>query len=392
MDENKKKDLINGDNDSGNDKIGRQVEIGDDKNGIAENDVTENGSADKNSTADRQVNVNEQNSKADRQVDSDERVNADKSRSDESDSTADKVSYGAAVRTDERPINAIEPKSDADRQVNVNEQNSKADERVNLDAPKKKNKSLLASIIVYCAVIPAVIALGIVLFKDRKYNIISIAIAFLTCVPFFFRFEKQKTGVREMVVIAVMTAISVVGRMVFAPIPFFKPVTAIVIITAIAFGGQAGFIVGSFTAIVSNIYFGQGPWTPFQMLSWGLIGLVVGLVTTRKKKVGFIFLALAGIIGGAAFSLLMDVWTTVSAGGTFTFDRYLMYVVSALPVTITYMYSNVIFLLVLTQPILNKLNRVKTKYGLFAERNQVVCTLSDSLKRFISLFKKKRDK
>lgn len=187
-----------------------------------------------------------------------------------------------------------------------------------------------------------------------------------------------------------MTAISVVGRLIFAPLPFFKPVTAVVIITAIAFGGDAGFIVGSFTAIVSNIYFGQGPWTPFQMLSWGLIGFITGLVTSKSKKVGPVFLILSGVIGGAGFSLLMDVWTTLSATGTFLWDSYLVYITSALPMTITYMYSNVAFLLVLTQPILGKLNRVKTKYGLFPERNTVVCTLSEIVKKIFAKFRRKR--
>jgi uncharacterized membrane protein len=214
-------------------------------------------------------------------------------------------------------------------------------------------------------VIPSVIAVGVLLFKDRKYNIVSVIIAFLACVPFFIGFEKGKTGVRELVVIAVMTALSVVGRLIFAPLPGFKPVTAIVIITAIAFGGQAGFITGAMSALISNIFFGQGPWTPFQMFVWGFIGLLAGLIFKPDKKPNVILLIITGILGGVLFSLLMDIWTTLSVDGEFNFSRYLFFISSGFGFMTVYAVSNVIFLLLLTNPILKKLNRIKIKYGIF---------------------------
>ena len=113
-------------------------------------------------------------------------------------------------------------------------------------------------------VVPAVIFIGVTLFNDRKYMLISVFIAFLSCLPFFVAFEKGRRTGRELVVIAVMSAISIVGRIIFAPIPGFKPVSAIVIITGMALGAEAGFITGSMTALASNVFFGQGPWTPFQ--------------------------------------------------------------------------------------------------------------------------------
>ena len=95
----------------------------------------------------------------------------------------------------------------------------------------KKNilRTVITAVVLF-VLIPLTIWLGVWLFEDRKYNIISIIIALLSCVPFFVRFEKGKSGAREMIVIAVMAAFSVVGRLVFAPIPAFKPVTAITII------------------------------------------------------------------------------------------------------------------------------------------------------------------
>lgn len=230
---------------------------------------------------------------------------------------------------------------------------------------KKQIYKTIVSVCIFFIVIPLVIWFGVWLFNDRKYNVISMAIALLSCVPFFIRFEKGKSGAREVVVIAVMTAFSVIGRLIFSPIPGFKPVTAITIIAGIALGAESGFMVGSLTAIVSNIFFGQGPWTPFQMFVWGIIGFLSGLCFYKKQTSNRFILAVIGLVGGIAYSLLMDIWTTVSMEGTFNISRYLFYISSSFPFMAIYAVSNVVFLFVLAKPFLEKLNRIKTKYGIF---------------------------
>lgn len=247
--------------------------------------------------------------------------------------------------------------------------NSETTASPNSTSSNKRRKKTIISILVYLVLIPLVIFVGMELFDDRKYNIISMIIAVLACVPFFIGFEKGKSGSRELVVIAVMIALSVVGRLIFAPIPGFKPITAIVVITAIAFGSQAGFLTGAMSAIISNIFYGQGPWTPFQMFVWGMIGLIVGLIFKRDKKPNYLLLLLVGIVSGIMFSLLMDIWTTMSFDGEFLLNRYLFYVVSSVPFMAVYAVSNVVFLLLLTKPILVKLNRIKVKYGIFKTYN-----------------------
>ncbi|MBU5294574.1 ECF transporter S component [Anaerosalibacter bizertensis] len=213
--------------------------------------------------------------------------------------------------------------------------------------------------------IPLSIALGVILFKDRKYNLISIIIAFLSCLPIFFSFEKGKTSTRKMTILSVMVAISVAGRFVFAAIPGFKPVTAIVVITAIYFGSEAGFLTGSLSAIISNIYFGQGPWTPFQMFSWGMLGLIAGLPFMRKLLLkNKIILAIYGVFAGVIYSLMMDVWTVLAMDGVFNARRYLAAVTTALPVMAIYAVSNVVFLMLAIKPFGEKLERIKTKYGI----------------------------
>lgn len=213
--------------------------------------------------------------------------------------------------------------------------------------------------------IPLTVALGVWLFGDRKFNVISAAVAFLSCVPFFIRFERGKNGARELAVIAVMTAFSVVGRLVFAPLPGFKPVTAFTVISGVALGPEGGFLVGSLTAVVSDFFFGQGPWTPFQMFSWGILGFLSGVLLFRANKKSLAVICLLGAAGGAVFSLIMDIWTTLSLDGGFVWRRYAANVFAGLPFMGIYALSNVVFLLLLAKPFLSKLERIKTKYGIF---------------------------
>lgn len=213
-------------------------------------------------------------------------------------------------------------------------------------------------------VAPLIVLCGVFFLGDRKYAFVSLALSVVACIPFFVSFEKGKNDARRIVIIAVMTALSVAGRFVFAPIPFFKPVTAIVIITAIYLGAEAGFITGAFSAVVSNFYFGQGPWTPFQMFAWGLIGFLAGLLAKRLVE-SKVLLIIFGALSGVVFSFIMDVWTTLWADGTFNIARFITSITTAAPFTVVYMVSNVIFLLLLTKPIGRKLQRLKTKYGIF---------------------------
>lgn len=211
--------------------------------------------------------------------------------------------------------------------------------------------------------IPLAILAGSSLFRDKQYAWISLCVTVVACIPFFLSFEKGRSGTKQMIIIAVMVAFAVIGRILFAPIPGFKPVTAIVVITAMYFGGEAGFMTGALAAVISNFYFGQGPWTPFQMFIWGMIGLLAGLLAAPLKRNKLILL-LYGVFSGVIFSLLMDVWTVLWWDGTFNWTRYGAAVISALGFTAVYAVSNVVFLFVLGKPIGTKLERIKDKYGL----------------------------
>lgn len=210
--------------------------------------------------------------------------------------------------------------------------------------------------------IPALIIAGAFVFPQRSFTYISLFVIILACVPFFLSFEK-KSSTRRIVLLAVMTALSVAGRFIFAPLPFFKPVTAMVVIAGMYFGSEFGFLTGALSAVISNFYFGQGAWTPFQMFSWGIIGFVAGILSNPliKSKVVLIIYA---VFAGVVYSFLMDIWTVLWMDGAFNPARFIAAVGTALPVTLEYIVSNIVFLLILAPMFGKKIERLKTKYGI----------------------------
>lgn len=220
----------------------------------------------------------------------------------------------------------------------------------------------LLGILLPFVVMPAVV-LGFALGPLRRnYALASLLITLMALVLFSCGFERRKTGTRRMILVAIMSALSVLGRFVFGVIPGFKPITAVVVITAMYIGGEAGFLTGALSAVISNFYFGQGPWTPFQMLSWGLIGLLAGLLAMPLKR-SRILLSLYGIFAGVAYSFLMDIWTVLWYNGSFNPGLYAAALATAIPYTVMYAVSNVIFLNLLAKPFGEKLYRIKIKYG-----------------------------
>ena len=220
----------------------------------------------------------------------------------------------------------------------------------------------LLGILLPFVVMPAVV-LGFALGPLRRnYALASLLITLMALVLFSCGFERRKTCTRRMILVAIMSALSVLGRFVFGVIPGFKPITAVVVITAMYIGGEAGFLTGALSAVISNFYFGQGPWTPFQMLSWGLIGLLAGLLAMTLKR-SRILLSLYGIFAGVAYSFLMDIWTVLWYNGSFNPGLYAAALATAIPYTVMYAVSNVIFLNLLAKPFGEKLYRIKIKYG-----------------------------
>ena len=185
-------------------------------------------------------------------------------------------------------------------------------------------------------------------------------------IPFFLVFEGRKPQAREIMVIAVLAAIGVAGRGAFFMVPSFKPIAAIVIITGISFGGEAGFLVACMIMMISNMFFGQGPWTPWQMFSYGIIGFLAGILyqkgILKAKKLHLClygFLSIMFIWGG-----IMNPASVLMSYGYLTKESVIAFYISGAPVDLVQATSTVFFLWFLSKPLLEKLERIKRKYGL----------------------------
>ena len=207
--------------------------------------------------------------------------------------------------------------------------------------------------------IPLLVLLGAIYFESQRYIIISLGVAFLSLLLFVAGFERKQTGSRRMVIVSVMTALCVVGRFV----PVFKPITAITAVSAVYLGGESGFLIGAISALISNCYFGQGPWTPFQMLAWGLIGFFAGILANPLKK-SRLLLTIYGLISGIFYSLVMDVWTVLWYNQGFDITLYKLAIISAIPYIVMYSFSNVVFLWLIAKPFGQKFERIRLKYGI----------------------------
>lgn len=225
-----------------------------------------------------------------------------------------------------------------------------------------KLKKWISYIILLIAV-PVVILVGNIVFQGKQYAFISLAVIILSLIPFIMSFEHNDHTTIKLVIIAVMISISVVSRIVFSMIPGFKPVTALVIITAMYFGGECGFITGALTALISNFFFSQGIWTPFQMFTWGIIGSIAGIISKYLKS-NKVLLIIYGVISAMVFSLIMDLWNVLWQDEFFNLSRYFALIISSSFFTVIYAISNVIFLFLLSKPIGSKIERIQNKYGI----------------------------
>lgn len=163
-----------------------------------------------------------------------------------------------------------------------------------------------------------------------------------------------------------MIALAVASRAAFFMVPNFKPVLAIVIIAGAALGREAGFMIGAMAAFVSNFLFGQGPWTPWQMLAMALGGYLAGVIFHRLgNKVSRWMLALFGIF--TAFFLyggIVDLWTILVMTHEPSISAAVTVYIAAIPFNFIHAAATGIFILLLAKPIISKLDRIKVKYGM----------------------------
>ena len=225
-------------------------------------------------------------------------------------------------------------------------------------------RMLLSALLIFIAV-PATIIGGVVFLDDRKYYFISLMVIIYAMIPFFLRFEGRRPQAREIILLAVMTAIAVAGRAAFFMLPQFKPVVAIIIITGVSFGKEAGFLVGALTALISNFYFGMGPFTPWQMFSLGIIGFLAGLLAEKGiVKKNRLHLSIFGALSTLfIFGLIMDFSSILMWTSSITWELIVATYVAGSMFNVMHALATVFFIFIFSRPMIEKLERVKAKYG-----------------------------
>ena len=226
-------------------------------------------------------------------------------------------------------------------------------------------RSTLFSILALLVLIPGTLLLGSKL-PGRWYYLTSTLVILETMLPFFLLFESRKPQARELVTIAVLSAMAAVSRVAFAFLPGFKPVTAIVMITGIAFGAEAGFLTGAVSAFASNFFYSQGPWTPWQMMAYGVGGFLAGLIFRRRGKrcrpwvlAVFGFVTILLLVGP-----LLDCCTVFTSLTVLTPESVALVFLQGIPANLTHGLGCATTMLVFSKPLLEKLDRLKTKYGM----------------------------
>ena len=238
-----------------------------------------------------------------------------------------------------------------------------------LQVPKAKRKlakrTVVAAVLVLL-MIPLTLYIGVFYLDNKKYYFISLLVLLECMLPFFLIFEGRKPQARELVIIAVLCAIGIAGRAALFMLPQFKPVMAVTIIAGVAFGGETGFLVGAMTMLASNVLFGQGPLTPWQMFSMGIIGFLAGILfrkglLRRNRGALCVFGALAAIL---IYGGIMNPASALTWVGELNEKVLLTYYISGLPFDCIQAAATWLFLWFGAEPMLEKLDRVKVKYGM----------------------------
>lgn len=204
--------------------------------------------------------------------------------------------------------------------------------------------------------------------SDEQYMLISAAFIIAAMLPFFVRFELRALQARELVLLAVLVSLAAVSRVPFAALPSVQPTSFVIIVSALVFGAESGFLIGAFAALVSNMFLGQGPWTPWQMFAWGMMGWTAGLLNKRGLLAGRRWALLAfGLVWGFVFGWIMNFWTVTGFIASRDWASIGVMYAASFYFDLAHALANVFFLGIFTGMWMKLLLRFQRKYGLLED-------------------------
>lgn len=230
-------------------------------------------------------------------------------------------------------------------------------------------KRRIISAVILCLLLTAIVIAGRFMVKGRQYLLLSVVIIVVSMLPFFLSLERKKLQARELVIIASVVAVAVASRSAFFFLPQVKPMCALLIISAAAFGPEFGFISGALSMLISNFFYGQGMWTPFQMMGMGMtVYLCAVIYRNFRIKNRFLFALISGILCFAVYGIITDAGSVFMMISDYNIKSVLSVYAAGIPFNAVHSVATAVIIALLQPGINEKLERIKIKYGIFDEK------------------------
>ena len=228
-----------------------------------------------------------------------------------------------------------------------------------------KRKALkILSLILILFTAAGVVLWQLFLAETTSVYLISVMILLVSMIPFLLTFERSAPSARELALLAVLISIAVASRAVFYLVPQFKPIAGVVIVSAVCLGAERGYIVGAFSAFVSNFIFGQGMWTPFQMVALGLVGFFAGIIFKLIKPNRWLLSIVGFVLAFALYGIIADSSSALIMVNDYNLASVLAVYAAGVPYSAVFGGATALFLFLFGEAFIKKLNRLNTKYGI----------------------------
>ncbi len=211
------------------------------------------------------------------------------------------------------------------------------------------------------------------------YYAVGSLIAALLLIFIFHRvFHIEKKSAREIMMLVILIALTVLGNLASVQVLPFQFGTAMVILTAVGFGPEAGFIVGSMARLMVNFFQGQGPWTPWEMVGWGVLGILTGVFFAKYKKntlkndiilAGWTFLSVF-LLYGTLMNLFTFLFAVRYARDDSILNIFIRTYATGIPYDLLHAARAAIAVFLLSNPVLKRIDRIKVKYGFYRIKRQ----------------------
>ena len=190
----------------------------------------------------------------------------------------------------------------------------------------------------------------------HNYKLLIVILTILVVLIFAMSVKRVRT--KDVVTLISVSALIAAARGFFFFTPHIKPSSALLVIVGSAFGFMPGLVIGALSSVLSNFIFGQGPWTIFQMIGWGLVGAMGSLCKTRKVGVVAVFFLVLCV-----YSPLVNIASAILMTNTLNMESFIMMTMSGFPLDMIHAVTSSIFIFYLWSPIHKRLGRLHDRYG-----------------------------